>query len=295
MAYSLIPRSSLSAALSAVLLLAPIVPSLAQDSRRVTPSTAGALDSAQVHHRQLFSATDGEIGAGFAIATVALLPFDARIAKQLQRPALQGRSALDHGAKGVEMIARPGVFVGSGAAYLIGRLAHRPSLADAGLHVGEAALVGAVATDVLKFLAGRARPFATGDSSAHDFALGRGITKGEKYSSFPSGHTGVAFAAAAALTSETAHWHPRAVRLVAPITYGWATLVGLGRMYHDQHWASDVVLGAGVGTLSGLAIVRRQHSPPQNWLDRTLLGANVVPAPDGLAIVWSRLLRFRNR
>jgi membrane-associated phospholipid phosphatase len=61
--------------------------------------------------------------------------------------------------------------------------------------------------------------------------------------------------------------------------YGGATLVGLSRMYHNKHWASDVALGAAVGTFSGLKVVRYSHAHPDNKLDRVIL--KTVIAPDG--------------
>jgi membrane-associated phospholipid phosphatase len=61
--------------------------------------------------------------------------------------------------------------------------------------------------------------------------------------------------------------------------YGGATLVGLSRMYHNKHWASDVALGAAVGTFSGLKVVRYSHAHPDNKVDRVMLRAFI--APDG--------------
>ena len=254
--------------------------------QRAAAQTAARPDTA-APPAPLFTRRDAVLGASFAAGAVALFAFDQRIATHLQRPSLQHRRALDHAATGFELLAIPGAFVGSGAAYVLGRVEHHRSTADAGLHVGEATVVGAVVTTVLKSAFGRARPYVSADTNPHDFGFGRGLTKGEDYSALPSGHTTVAFAAAAALTSETAHWWPHATRVVAPLAYGGASLVGLARMYHDKHWASDVALGAGVGTLSGLAVVRHQHAHPRNWVDRTLLGATVVPGPGELAVVWS--------
>jgi membrane-associated phospholipid phosphatase len=48
-------------------------------------------------------------------------------------------------------------------------------------------------------------------------------------------------------------------------------MVGLSRMYHDKHWASDVVLGAAIGTFTGLKVVRYSHAHPNNRLDRAIL------------------------
>ena len=70
--------------------------------------------------------------------------------------------------------------------------------------------------------------------------------------------------------------------------YGGATLVGLSRMYNNAHWASDVALGAAIGTFSGIKVVRYSHGHSNNIIDRTLLGVSVLQAPDGQAAVgWS--------
>ncbi len=235
----------------------------------------------------LFTRRYAALGVGFVAATVALFPLDRSIAEHLQRPNLQRHAALDHAATGFELLAVPGVFVASGGAYVVGRLGHHAPLADAGLHVGEATVLAAVVTQVVKDAAGRARPYMSGDANPHDFQFGRGLTKGEDYSAFPSGHATLAFAAASALTSETSHWWPHATRVVAPLAYSGATLVGLSRMVHDKHWASDVALGAGVGTLSGFTVVRYQHTHPRNRIDRWFLSAAVAPAPGGAVVAWS--------
>src|SRR5258705_435088 len=75
---------------------------------------------------------------------------------------------------------------------------------------------------------------------------------------------------------------------VAPVMYGGATLVGLSRMFHNRHWASDVALGAGIGTFSGLKVVKYSHAHPDNMVDRIIL--HTTAAPDGRGgayIIWS--------
>ena len=64
-------------------------------------------------------------------------------------------------------------------------------------------------------------------------------------------------------------------------------MVGLSRMYHNRHWASDVVLGAAIGTFSGQKTVQFLHSRPGIWLDRVLLDATVAPSGEGIALTWS--------
>lgn len=69
---------------------------------------------------------------------------------------------------------------------------------------------------------------------------------GSSYSSFPSGHTATAFAAAELLNQElkgTSPW-------IGYAGYAVATATGVLRMYNNMHWVSDVVAGAGIGILS---------------------------------------------
>jgi len=61
-------------------------------------------------------------------------------------------------------------------------------------------------------------------------------------------------------------------------------------MYHNKHWASDVMLGAAIGTFSGQKIVQYSHAHPTR-LDKALLHVSVLPDGDGRwAIAVSREL-----
>jgi membrane-associated phospholipid phosphatase len=40
------------------------------------------------------------------------------------------------------------------------------------------------------------------------------------------------------------------------LSYGLASIAGLSRIYDDKHWASDVLLGAALGTVVGKTIVK---------------------------------------
>lgn len=238
--------------------------------------------------KPLFTARDAYIAAGFAVATVALFPADKRIAIRLQDSTTQANRFAHHAATGLELIASPGAYVIGGGMYAIGRLAHIPRATDLGLHGIEAVFMADVITGVLKGTAGRARPFLVGDTLPRAFKFGRGFT-GEGYTSFPSGHTTSAFAAAAAVTSETSHWWPRSTIFIAPVMYGGATLVGLSRLYHNKHWASDVVLGAGIGTFSGIKVVRYNHDHPGNRIDRFFRNVAIGPdaASNGARLSWT--------
>ena len=266
-------------ALSLALGLVPVERAAAQnpppgDNRTVVPR-----DTAHAQrHQTLFTYRDAILAAGFAGLTVAMFPIDENVARQIRQDStfngLTQRSAV-----GFETISSPGAYVIGGSLYLIGRVARRPDLTDFAWHGTEAVLVANVLTGVLKGTLGRARPFVSNDSNPRDFHFAGGFGNADRQS-FPSGHTSTAFAAASAVTSEIRRLHPKALPYVATVMYGGATLVGLSRMYHNKHWASDVALGAAIGTFSGLKVVRYSHAHADNKVDRVILHAFIAPNGD---------------
>lgn len=269
------PRSVVLFAL-AVLQVTFVTPLAAQDTSRtrVVP-----FDTQHVH-KTLFTWRDAALAGGFVGLTVAMFPVDQHINTRLQDPTTQTNRFFSRSAKGVEIIASPGAFIIGGGMYAIGRWGGHPWLEDLGWHGTESVLVASLVTGVLKGSLGRSRPYVSADTNPHDFKLFGGFGNSDRQS-FPSGHTTAAFAAAAAVTSEMRRMHPEAVWYVAPVMYGGATLVGLSRMYHNKHWASDVVLGAAIGTFSGLKVVRYSHTHPDNRIDRVMLHTSLAVMPNG--------------
>jgi len=107
-------------------------------------------------------------------------------------------------------------------------------------------LLGGASAIMLKVIAGRERPLNSIDDpySFHLFRL--------KDNSLPSGHAAVAFALATSLARETPDkWTDLGL-------FTLATVTAYARMHDDKHWASDVVLGAGVGILSARFVHRFQ-------------------------------------
>jgi membrane-associated phospholipid phosphatase len=248
-----------------------------------TPMKGDSVHAAQT----LFTWRDGVLAATFAATTVAMFPVDQSAARHLQDSTTQASRFLRNVSHDVQYIADPGSIIIGVSMYGIGRVAGWHDVADLGLHGIEAVVLSGGATALIKGLAGRARPYVSLDTNAADFRFGRGFNRGG-YQSFPSGHTSAAFAAASVVTSEAQRWWPHHTWLVAPAMYGGATLVGVSRMYNNAHWASDVVLGAAIGTFSGIKVVRYSHGHTNNFVDRALLGLHVVPMPDGLALVVER-------
>lgn len=266
------------------------------DGRTVTPRDT----SHAAAHKTLFTYRDAALAAAFVGLTFAMFPADRHIAESLQDEDLQHNKLLDNPARNFELITSPGSFIIGGGLYAVGKISGHKDVADLGWHGTEAVIVATGVTSLLKGALGRARPYVTVDTNPRDFSFGRGFGRGQRgtnakgvlygtndYASFPSGHTSTAFAAASAVTSEARRIWPKSVWYVAPVMYGGATLVGLSRMYHNNHWASDVALGAAIGTFSGLKVVRYSHAHPDNKLDHFILGASIFPAPGGGVLSFS--------
>ncbi len=133
------------------------------------------------------------------------------------------------------------------ASYLTGRISNLPDVSAASARVAGATLGAVVLCEGLKLAVGRVRPFAApGDPDQfHPFDWND--------SSFPSGHTTFAFAAASAIDAETqARWVPWVV-------YPAAAAVGWARVEQDEHWLSDVAAGAALGYWTGRTIDRMER------------------------------------
>jgi membrane-associated phospholipid phosphatase len=106
-----------------------------------------------------------------------------------------------------------------------------------------AVLVPILAGEMIKWVAGRGRPFVGGKADAFNFAP---FTGTEAYASFPSGHAITAFALAFAVA---AVW-PRA--RVVMIVY--AFVIALTRLVLLAHHPSDVVAGALIGVIGAMFV-----------------------------------------
>ena len=235
----------------------------------------------------LFTYRDAILAAGVVVTARLVHPLDDYFTQRLQDSLAQANEKLQTLAAFVRTTAAPGAFIIGGSMYAAGRLAKNRKLASLGLHGTEALIVGEVVASALKGLVGRQRPYVR-PRDANNYQLFRGVKGGNDFRSFPSGHAVAAFAAAAAVTAETSRNAPNSTWIVAPIMYGGAALVGVSRMYNNQHWATDVLVGAGIGTLAGLKVVRFHDSRPNNRIDRFFLSASLVPDDwGGRSLHWS--------
>lgn len=103
-------------------------------------------------------------------------------------------------------------------------------------------IASGIVTPTLKFAVGRSRPRdSNGIAHFTPFSYGN--------SSFPSGHTTEAFTLASVIAR---HYNEEWVDYTA---YTTASLVGIARIYHEAHFASDVLAGALIGTWVGQSVV----------------------------------------
>lgn len=250
------------------------------------PLAAQPADTTHISRQPLFTTRDLWVLGAFTAATAISFPFDKSFAERLQRKPNQENRFFHHSATFFRDIGNPGALIIGTSMYAVGRLAHVERMADLGLHGTEALLVGAGVATMIKYTVGRARPYKDIENP-RDFSLGRGL-KSDDYRSFPSGHSVAGFAAASAVVSETNRWWPKSTWYVAPVMYGGAALIAASRMYNNKHWASDVLVGAAIGTFAGTKIVRYHHSHPDNRVDKWLLSASISPASTGgYALSWS--------
>ena len=219
----------------------------------------------------LFVAKDALLLGAFTLGTAVVAPVDRAVAARLQNPGAQENRYLRAAATGLRSLAVPGSLIAGAGLYAIGRADGQARVQSMGLHSIESILIADAIGSSIKLLTGRQRPYVD-ITDPYDFQLLRGLSSRD-YRSFPSGHTITAFAFAASVTRETQFWSSHAGFYAGTVFYGGATLMGISRIYNNQHWASDVIGGAAIGTLIGLKVVKYTHSHPGNRIDRALIKA----------------------
>ncbi len=118
------------------------------------------------------------------------------------------------------------------------------TLQSASLNAIQSVMVTAIATEGIKHMAGRARPF-TGEGTYvfHPFPGSL-----DRFKSLPSGHASLAFA----LFTPYAETYSRWIYLVP-------ASVAIGRVYQEKHWVSDVFAGGAIGLVSGMLFTYKEN------------------------------------
>ena len=127
-----------------------------------------------------------------------------------------------------------------------------------GYALGQAALLGWGVSTFYKIFTGRMGPHLRSLTApitdlSHGFRFG--IYRGGAFQGWPSSHTATAFAMSFALVAlfPEPTWRDRSIRIGA---IAYAVFIGIG-VSTNIHWFSDVIAGAILGTIIGLAVGKR--------------------------------------
>jgi hypothetical protein len=209
--------------------------------------------------------TEWERMAGCALLVGGLMFFD----KDVDRAAQKQRSHFTDRLSGVT--AALGDQYGShvsGALLIAGALFNHENMRESGRDAIEAGVLAYVFdTLVIKRAVGRERPFESNGRTV--------FVPGSSHDSFPSGHATEAFAVASVVSARSKSW------IIPVIAYSAATIVAIDRVNTRDHFASDVLAGAFLGSAVGHFIVNRHGEKEKGVLSKANL--QLVPIRHRLA------------
>jgi undecaprenyl-diphosphatase len=148
----------------------------------------------------------------------------------------------------VEFISNGGTLIGAAFLLFLAGKYYQQRFYLPGKRLFWGLITSGITVQVIKHLAGRARPRITHDT------IFIGPSFRSSYDSFPSGHATVAFCFAYMLS-----WYYPKYRAAF---YAFAVLVGLDRIQGFHHFPADVLAGVIVGTLVGEFFVDRDRKAP---------------------------------
>ncbi len=150
-------------------------------------------------------------------------------------------------------IADFGSFITTGAEgagiYFIGLAKKDPKLAETGRLADEAIIDSGTVTLVTKLVSNRQRPR---QGNGHGDFWPFGTEHWEWDSSFPSDHATASMALARVIAGEYPHWY-----VMVP-AYGFAETISMSRIFANQHFPSDILVGQAVGFLTGSYVLNHR-------------------------------------
>lgn len=132
----------------------------------------------------------------------------------------------------------------SAGLFTTGLIADNKNITSTGRILAEALAVSGLTVQIIKIVSGRSRPYLNQGSTKFNW-----FETNNDYNSFPSGHTVVAFTTSSVLAASIKNTY------VSIALYSLAGFTAYQRIYSNNHWFSDTVLAAVVGTVVGNALV----------------------------------------
>jgi len=110
-------------------------------------------------------------------------------------------------------------------------------------------LLTGITTFGFKSIFGRSRPYIADNQYEFNW-----FEFEDKFLSFPSGHTSLAFSFSTIMAEQNHTF------LWKAIWFSAAALVGVSRIYNNKHWFSDVLAGAAIGYLTAKFVMNRNNN-----------------------------------
>ena len=264
---------------SRVLLLA-LLPVVLEAQERPFPYEIGRAD--------VVLASTGALSAGLALAllntvdtptSLEIAALDRSSVNRFDRPATWNWS---QDWQDTSDGARNGLVVATGLAIFIPVMldARWAEAAILGVMVAETAALTYGVGNLMKVAAQRRRPYLYNDAFTVEERTELARESGDGNLSLPSGHTSVAFAAAAFLSTTYADLHGSTgtSKWIWASSLGVASLVGVARVEGGKHFPTDVLIGAAMGATIGHLVPRlhRMGGPPVDVVaTRHLVGLRI--------------------
>ncbi len=130
--------------------------------------------------------------------------------------------------------------------YIFSSLTENNSLRNLSTNLLSSSLLTTLTTFGIKTLFGRSRPYIA--DSQYEFNW---FEFEDKFLSFPSGHTSLAFSFSTIMAEEKNNF------IWKSFWFSAAALVGVSRIHNNKHWFSDVLMGAAIGYFTAKFVLNK--------------------------------------
>lgn len=187
-----------------------------------------------------FTSFDGTKAWDLA-GTAAAIAVGYSIDNNIQKFSQKNINSLNNNLFTIDDIYGNGyTLIGIVGVYSYGLFLNDPGVRKIGLQTIQAAGYAGLITSILKSIAGRSRPYTnSGKANFHPLNTQAAET------SFPSGHATVSWAVSTVLANNTNNI------FLKILCFGAAGWVDCSRIYHNDHWLSDVIAGSAIGYFVG--------------------------------------------